>query len=123
MIEIKTEQSVEAVKKLCADCGLEYTADTYAAVMRDKDETLGFSVFDMRRSFAVVRALSPVSDIPLADGMLRSTIHIALSGGCTAVFYDDTAPEELFMRLGFVKNKEIKELDSAKLFESCKSCK
>ena len=55
----------------------------------------------------------------LADGILRSALHIAAERSIMDARYAENASEELFEKLGFVKNKEEKQLD-IELTESAK---
>ena len=55
----------------------------------------------------------------LADGILRSALHVAAQSFVLDAFYDDSAPVDLFKRLGFIKNADEKRLDIDKLFGGC----
>ncbi len=123
MIEIKKITDINEVQALCNSVGLNCSDKTLAAAMVDGDERLGFSVFDLLKGYAILRWLEPTDNIALADGMLRSSIHIALQNQCASVYYEDTVSETLLEQLGFVMNREEKRLNTHKLFESCGNCK
>ncbi|MBQ3816905.1 MAG: hypothetical protein II802_01375, partial [Clostridia bacterium] len=82
-------------------------------------EMLGYCLFELKGSEMTVLHINPKDDIPLADGILRSTIHAGLEKGAVSFKYSKTAPEKLFKLLGFIKNSSDKTLDENKLFESC----
>lgn len=123
MIKIQPLCDSKSVEDICKKVGITYSSLTHGATMIDGEERLGFSIFDVNKGFAVIRWLEPVKDLSLADGMLRSTIHIALEQQCASVYYDDTAPEAIFEQLGFILNNQTKQLNTHKLFESCCECK
>ena len=123
MIEIKKITDLNEVQALCDSVGLKCSESTLAASMVDGEERLGFSVFDLLDGYAVLRWLAPNDNISLADGMLRSSIHIALQNQCASVYFEDTVSETLLEQLGFVMNREEKRLNTHKLFESCCDCK
>ncbi len=123
MIKIQPISDLKIIEDICKEVGITYSKLTRGATMIDGEERLGFSLFDINKGFAVIRWLEPANDLPLADGMLRSTIHIALEQQCASVYYDNTAPEAIFEQLGFILNKQSKQLNTHKLFESCCDCK
>ena len=65
---------------------------------------------------------SPENDIMLADGILRSALHVASERFITEVHYDKSI-FGIVDKLKFVKDKNECTLDIDKLFKSCKSCK
>lgn len=85
----------------------------------DKGEIIAYTVFSLLEKSAVIEHIVPEEDIMMADGMLRSTIHVALCRGKGEVFYADTVSEKLLDTLKFVKDKDKKLLDHEKLFGSC----
>lgn len=87
------------------------------------DDLLGYSLFDLDGKTITVRFLEPLSDIPLADGILRSTLHIAAERSVMDAFYAETLPEEFVEKIGFLKDRAEKRLDIDKLFQSCCGCK
>lgn len=123
MLQIQPENDPQALKVLCRTAGVTYTEDLRGAVMRDGEIQLGYALFTCGQGYAVIHALAPVDDLALADGILRSTIHMALRSGCLSVYYADTAPEAVFIRLGFVMHKAEKQLHTHKLFDTCGGCK
>ena len=68
-----------------------------------------------------VNYIEPQADLGLADGILRSTLHVAAERSIMNAFYGGNI-EEIIKNLNFVKNVEEKTLDIDKLFSSCCSC-
>lgn len=123
MIEIKKLNDIDKIKALCKTVGIDCCEYTRVAVMVDGDKQLGYSIFDLQNGYSIIRYLEPIDDLSLADGMLRSTIHISLQQQCPSVYYATTAPEPIFESLGFIMNKEQNQLNTHKLFETCDGCK
>ena len=101
---------------------LLFCENSNALLAKDREEVLGYCLFEIQDALTVYK-IEPMKDLPLLDGVLRSTLHVGCERGKTDAFYADTAPEAVFEALGFVKNKAEKRLDVDKLFKSCCSCK
>lgn len=123
MVTLNPETDLQKVADLFAKHGLDYTENSGCIAARHKDELLGFCLYDIDAEAVTIRYIYPENDIPLADGILRSTLHLAARRGLTKAFYSDKAPEQLFERLGFVADKSKKALNIDKLFEACGGCK
>ncbi len=122
MIKILPINSSEKLKNLYADSGVELTSSSSAVVANDGDEVIGYCLFEIDGGSITVSAVEPLSDFYLADGILRSALHVGVERGVDKAFYSDNAPFELFDRLKFIKNSKNKELDIGKLFSSCQNC-
>ncbi len=83
------------------------------------DEILGYCLYRLDKKTMIVYAVEPQSDIPLADGILRSALHVAAENFVLDAFYDDCAPVDLFRTLAFIKNENEKRLNIDKLFGGC----
>lgn len=103
--------------------GLPFTPDSGGVIAKNGQEQLGFCLYRMDDKAMTVLALSPLDDLLLADGVLRSALHVAVNHGIADVHYAETAPEKLFEKLGFVENSTEKALDVTLLFRDCKGCK
>ena len=88
----------------------------------EKGAVLGFCLYDLTPDKMVIRYIEPISNLAFADGILRSTLHVAAEKSIMNAFYVDTVPEEFFEKLNFIKEREEKSLNIDKLFESCCSC-
>ena len=86
------------------------------------DELLGLCLYNLDKQKMTVLYIEPLNDIPLADGILRSTLHVAAERSVMNAFYADTVPEEFLNKIGFIKNADEKSLDIDKLFKSCCNC-
>lgn len=110
------------VEKLFAERGLSYNdfCDCVAAI--NGDEVLGLCLYELDKEKITVLHIEPIEDIALADGILRSTLHVAAERSIMKAFYEATVPEDFLRKIGFVKNREEKSLDIEKLFKSCCGC-
>lgn len=88
-------------------------------IASQKDEVLGYCLYSLSATKMVIFVVEPHSDIPLADGILRSALHVAAENFVLDAFYDDCAPVDLFRTLAFIKNEEEKRLNIDKLFGGC----
>lgn len=122
MITLGPVKDREYIKNLFCEKGL--VADEYSGlvVARDKEEILGLALYELDGSKMTVLYIEPLEDIAFADGILRSTLHVAAERGIMDAFYAETLPEDFLNKLGFIKNRKEKRLDIDKLFKSCCGC-
>ncbi len=85
-------------------------------------ELLGISLYELDGKKMTVHYIEPLSDIALADGILRSTLHIAAEKSIMDARYSETLPEAFLEKIGFIADKEQKALQINKLFQSCCNC-
>ena len=83
------------------------------------DDVLGYCLYSLTPKTITVFVVEPQIDIPLADGVLRSALHVAAENFVFDAFYDDRAPVDLFRKLNFIKNADEKRLNIDKLFGGC----
>lgn len=122
MITLKTVEEKDEAKALFEKENLEFCEFSDCLCAKDREEVLGYCLFDIKDNIMTIRAIEPQNDLMLLDGILRSTLHIAASRNLTEAVYTDKAPEKIFRTLGFVK--EENKLNIAKLYESgCSGCK
>lgn len=119
MITVKLENNKDIIKKLYCDNKIEFTSFSSAVIARDEDEILGYCLFDLEEKRIILHAIEPERDIMLADGILRSALHVAAERFIMNAYYSDNAPEELFQKLAFIEDKENKKLNIDKLFGGC----
>lgn len=122
MIALGALKDKEEINKFFLQSEIEYNENSGCVTAACGEEILGYCLFDFKDSVLTVKYITPESDISLADGILRSTLHVGIERGMIKATYAKTAPKKLFSLLGFIKNKEEKLLDSDKLFESCCNC-
>lgn len=123
MIELRPMVTKGEIKQLFEVNGLVYNESSGCVSAVSGGEMLGYCLYDMDKGGITVRFITPAKDVLLADGILRSTLHAAAEKGIMNVFYDESADEKLFERLGFVKDKTEKRLNINLLFESCPNCR
>ena len=123
MIEIHPLREKDKLAILYKSAEVIMTENSMAVVMCDGDEVLGNCLFDLCDDFLIVNHIEPKDDAMMADGILRSALHVGVQNGKMKAFYSEKAPFDLINKLGFVKNKDNKEINVEKLFGSCcKSC-
>lgn len=83
------------------------------------EEVFAFCLFDLDEKGILIRCIDANNDLGLADGVLRSALHIAAERSAMDARYDDTVPEELLEKLQFIADKSLKKLDIDKLFGGC----
>lgn len=122
MLTLSVLKDMGKVEKLFRDSGLTQNENSLCLLATDGKTDFGYSLFDLTKEKMTVRYIEPVTDLSLADGILRSTLHIAAERFVMEVFYADTVDESFFEKLGFIKDKEKKTLNIDKLFMGCQSC-
>ena len=122
MIEIHPLRDTHKLCELYKKQNVTMNEFSMAVVASDKEEILGFCLFELKNDGLLVHSLEPKDDVFFADGILRSALHVGVENGVNEAFYSENAPEKLFETLKFIKNAEKKELNVGKLFSSCQSC-
>lgn len=121
MISVLPIEDKEKIKKLFDENNLEFNGDSNGVEAKDKDEVLGYCLFYLDTKRITVLCVKPENDLPLADGILRSALHVAAERSIMDARYTDDF-EPLFEKLSFIKNKSEKTLNIDKLFGGC-GCK
>ena len=122
MIEIHPLRDTDKLCELYKKQSVTMNEYSMAVVASDREEILGFCLFEMKKDGLLVHSLEPKDDALFADGILRSALHVGVENGVNEAFYSESAPEKLFDTLKFIKNAENRELNVGKLFSSCQSC-
>lgn len=122
MIEIHPLRDTDKLCELYKKQSVTMNEYSMAVVASDREEILGFCLFEMKKDGLLVHSLEPKEDAFFADGILRSALHVGVENGVNEAFYSESAPEKLFDTLKFIKNAENRELNVGKLFSSCQSC-
>lgn len=123
MISLAPLKEKEKIDLFFSKAKLEINENSGCVAAMQNDEVLGFCLYDLTKDKMIIRHIEPLNDLGLSDGILRSTLHVAAEKSIMNAFYDDTANEEFFAKLNFIKDKSEKSLKIEKLFESCCSCK
>lgn len=103
-------------------CNIQFCESSGCVYCKDGNEILGFCLYDLDNEKMTVKYIEPINDIALADGILRSTLHVAAERSIMDTFYADTLPVDFLKKIGFIKNESEKRLDIDKLFKSCCGC-
>ena len=88
-------------------------------IAEQNGEMLGYCLYDLTQKAMTVFVVEPQNDVPLADGILRSALHVAAENFVLDAFYAECAPIELFRLLNFIKNEDEKRLNIDMLFGGC----
>ena len=123
MIVLKRENEVETILSICKDENVEYTEKMGAFVARDKDEILGYSLFCVGESLAIINVKTPpVLWKSIGDGLFRAAVNFAIESGISSA----TIEQPLLTKLtGDIIPKEKATTfvaDCEKFLEEIKRC-
>lgn len=123
MISLAAIKETEKIREIFKEKKIEY--DDYSGCLRatESDKVLGLCLYRLDAKKMVVLYIEPMEDIALADGILRSTLHIAAERSVMNAFYADSIPVDFLKKINFIKDESEKSLDIDKLFKSCCDCK
>lgn len=119
MITISPVNDSGLLERLYSERGIALNESSSAVAALFGEEMLGFCLYDIDEKGILIRALSPEEDIMLADGILRSALHVAAERSAMDARFSDTAPVETLEKLGFILDKNEHTLDIDKLFGGC----
>ncbi len=122
MLKILPINEKEKVNNFYQQKNLIYNDSSGMIVASLNDETLGYATFDLFDDKIIITDIFPLNDIMLADGILRSALHIADFRGVKEAFYNNEKLTSLLNKLGFIKNTEKMSIKIEKLHESCCGC-
>ena len=119
MIEVLPERDPVKIKELFADKGIQFKETAGFVSAKCGEDILGFCLYYLDEKRMDILCIEPLDDLLLADGILRSTIHIACERFVMDVRYSENLDDKIFEKLGFIKNRESRSLDTDKLFGGC----
>lgn len=119
MISVLPCKDKARVEELFCRHNLQTDRFSSCVIASSGDEVLGYCLYRLDTKTITVFAVEPQNDLMLADGILRSALHVAAENFVLQAFYDECAPIDMFNKLGFIKNAEEKRLDIDKLFGGC----
>lgn len=122
MIEILVCEDVGITKNLYQNCGIDYNENSLAIRAMNGVECLGFALFLIEGEKETVFAVEPKEDIMLADGLLRSALHVGTERGITDAFYYGSNYEDLYAKIDFIESSEENRLKLQNLFSDCCHC-
>ncbi len=119
MISVIPCRDEKTIKTLFEKHNLETDEFSGCVIASQNEEMLGYCLYSLNEKTMTIFVVEPQTDIPLADGVLRSALHVAAENFVLDTFYEDCAPVDLFRKLAFIKNEEEKRLNIDKLFGGC----
>ena len=122
MIYLGPIKDREEIKNLFLKNSIDYSEFSGCVTADSNGEILGYCLYDLTDKKMTVHFIEPISDISLADGILRSTLHVAAEKSIMDAHYSETLPEDFLEKIGFIKNAQEKTLEINKLFQSCCNC-
>ena len=123
MITLGPVEDRKTVQKLFFENGLKFGDHSQCVAAKCGENTEGYCLFEMFPDKIVIKLINPDTDIMLADGILRSTLHVGTERSIMNAFYESTVSEEMLNKLGFVKEAKEKTIDTDRLFQGCQCCK
>lgn len=122
MITLSVVEEKQKTAEFYKKAGISENRNSQCLWAKSGEEILGYSLFDIDKEKITVRYIEPLGDIALADGILRSTLHVAAERFVMNAFYGDGVLEDFLNKIGFIKDENEKRLDIDKLFKSCTNC-
>ena len=119
MITLAPLTDKEKIRAAWEENGLTYSDISGCVTERCGDEVLGYCLYTLDSEKMVILRLVTTDDAAFADGLLRSTLHVAAERSVLNAFYEGEDTERLCEKLGFILNRNEKRLDTDKLFKSC----
>lgn len=107
--------------EIYASANMPLTENAGAVVAKNGNEILGLCLFTLKENITV-SYLEPAEDLMLADGILRSALHVAECNGVFTAYYSNTAPINVLKKLDFISDEAEKTLKIEKLHQSCHGC-
>ncbi|MBR6903055.1 MAG: hypothetical protein IKN39_04110 [Clostridia bacterium] len=120
MITVAPISSRAEIEKYYDSVNLSFGENSGCVLAKTDEEALGFCLYELTQRDITILYIEPHNDLALADGILRSTLNVAVLQGITDARYSGC--EELFEKLGFVLDENERQLDIDKLFGGC-NCK
>jgi len=119
MIEVLPIREKEKIKEYFDKYNFVFCETSGVVTAKDREEILGFCLYDLTDKKMTIKKIEPVNDIMLSDGIIRSTLHVGTENFVLDAFYESAEYDELFARLDFIKDKEKRQLNTDKLFGGC----
>lgn len=122
MITLGPVKDKKTVENLFNTNNLKFGENSRCVAAKCGESTEGYCLFDMTSDKMIIKLIVPEEDVMLADGILRSTLHVGTERSIMGAVYENTVSEELLKKLGFIKDPIQKTINTDKLFEGCKGC-
>lgn len=122
MITVFPVKDREELKKIFSEFNLTVTDFSGAVLARFGEERLGVCLYEITADQITIIEISPINDVMLADGILRSALHVADFRGINKAYYKNESLTELLSKLDFIKNSQENSLKIEKLHQSSCNC-
>ena len=122
MISLSPIGEKQQIKEYFCNVGIAFNENCGCLTAVSNDEVLGFCLYELTVDKIEILYIYPENDIALADGILRSTLHIAAQRSIMKAYYAEKVSKKFLKITDFIKNEQNRELDIDKLFKSCQSC-
>ncbi len=122
MIEVLQIEDKKEIVEFYKSISIEYNANCGVTIAKENEKILGYCTFVLDDKSITITDIRPTNDFFLADGILRSALHIADFRGISSAFYTDSVDKKLLIALKFISDEEKMSLKIEKLHESCCSC-
>ncbi len=119
MISVLPSKNKEEIHTLFKKHNLETDEFSGCVIATENDRVVGYCLYRLTSENITVLDIEPKNDLPLADGVLRSALHVAAENFVLDAFYTDASPVDIFEKLDFIKNADEKRLNIDKLFGGC----
>lgn len=119
MISVLPSKNKEEIYTLFKKHNLETDEFSGYVIATENDRVVGYCLYRLTSESITVLDIEPKNDLPLADGILRSALHVAAENFVLDAFYTDVSPVDIFKKLDFIKNADEKRLNIDKLFGGC----
>lgn len=122
MLTLAPLKDKEEIKKIFDEKNISFNESSGVVLAVCGNDTLGLCLYNLTSECITILYIEPLSNISLADGILRSTLHVAAERSIMKAFYAETVPEKFLKTIDFIKSSDEKTLDIDILFKSCCNC-
>ncbi len=122
MISVLPTRTLEETKAFYEQVGAVFPENGGCVIAKEGEQVLGFCLYTLDNKQLIINRLEPKDKPALADGILRSALHVGVCHEVIDARYGADAPEVLFEKLGFIIDKTERKLAVEKLFKSCHGC-
>ena len=119
MVEVLVCNDPVAKKQLFLEAGIDMKENSLCIRAMCGNECIGYCLFEINQAVETVFFIHPENDRLLADGLLRSALHVGTERGVTEAFYGKKVDTKLLEKINFLENREEKRLKLQNLFSDC----
>ena len=119
MITVAPVKDKDEINSYYEKVGIKPNDESGCVVAGSGEEVLGFCLYTLTVKGITVLYITPQDDLSMADGILRSALHVAASRSAMDARYEGENTEILLSKLGFILDKRDKKIDIDKLFKGC----